>query len=153
MSNQIVNINNEASATMIADAINAFPNECCGFFYGIESEEERIVTIAQAVINSKEGDQRRRFEISPLDYMKAERFALQNDLLLLGVYHSHPNHPSIASIHDLAKAMPYFSYVIISVMNGKLNTVQSWRLRDDVREFREEEVHIYQTEQIEVKTF
>ncbi|MFK7907141.1 MAG: M67 family metallopeptidase [Chitinophagales bacterium] len=153
MSNQIVHINNEASATMIKDAINAFPNECCGFFYGTENEEERIVTIAQPVLNSKEGDQRRRFEISPFDYMKAERFALQNDLLLLGVYHSHPNHPSIASVHDLAKAMPYFSYVIISVVDGKLNTVQSWRLRDDVREFREEEVHIYQTEKTEVKAF
>ncbi len=152
MSNQVVNISNEASATMISDAINAFPNECCGFFYGSENEEERIVTIAQPVINSKEGDQRRRFEISPFDYMKAERFALQNDLLLLGVYHSHPNHPSIASIHDLAKAMPYFSYVIISIMNGKLNTVQSWRLREDIREFREEEVHIYQTEKIEANT-
>ena len=144
MSNQIININHEASATMIADAINTFPNECCGFFYGIETPNERIVTVAQPVINSKEGDQRRRFEISPFDYMKAEQFALQNDLLLLGVYHSHPNHPSIASVHDLAKAMPYFSYVIISVINGKLNTVQSWRLREDVREFREEEVYIYQ---------
>lgn len=143
MSNQILNITDEASATMIADAIETFPNECCGFFYGTETETERIVTIAKPVINSKEGDQRRRFEISPFDYMKAERFALENDLLLLGVYHSHPNHPSVASIHDLAKALPYFSYVIISVMNAKLNTVQSWRLKDDIREFREEAVNIY----------
>ncbi len=140
MTNQLLNITEEASTVMIEDAINAFPNECCGFFYGTESEEERIVTIARPVLNSKEGDQRRRFEISPFDYMKAEQFALQNDLLLLGVYHSHPNHPSVASIHDLAKAMPYFSYVIISVMEGEFNTIQSWRLREDIREFREEEV-------------
>ncbi|MEZ4883576.1 MAG: M67 family metallopeptidase [Chitinophagales bacterium] len=143
MSNQLLNITEEASEVMIADALNAFPNECCGFFYGSENENERIITIAKPVVNSKEGDQRRRFEISPFDYMKAEQFALQNGLLLLGVYHSHPNHPSVASIHDLAKAMPYFSYVIISVMKGKLNTVQSWRLKEDVREFEEEKVNIY----------
>ena len=60
MFNQILKINKEASATMIADALQIFPNECCGFFYGTESETERIVTVAKPVINSKEGDQRRR---------------------------------------------------------------------------------------------
>lgn len=140
MTHQVLNISEEASKTMIADAIQAFPNECCGFFYGTESEKERIITIAKPVINNKEGDQRRRFEISPFDYMKAEHFALQSNLQLIGVYHSHPNHPSVASIHDLAKALPYFSYVILSIVEGQFNTIQSWRLKEDVREFREEEI-------------
>ena len=117
MSNFSIKISDEAVEVINADGINAFPNECCGFLYGHETDGRQI-TLAVPVTNSKDGDQRRRFEISPLEYMRAEQFALQNDTTLLGVYHSHPNHPAIASEHDLAVAMPYFSYVIVSVMEG-----------------------------------
>lgn len=119
-----------------------FPNEGCGFFYGTEENEGQLrhVLLAEAVINSKEGDQRRRFEISPLDYMKAERKALELGLNLLGIYHSHPNHPAIPSIHDLKQAVPYFSYIILSVQEGQAAELTSWRLNEERREFEAEEV-------------
>jgi len=63
-----------------------YPNECCGFLYGEEAEVRRI-TLARPVDNSKEGDQRRRFQIDPNDYRKAELYATEHDLDLLGVYH------------------------------------------------------------------
>ena len=124
---------------MCQHAEAAFPFECCGFMYGQE-DGERLITLAVPVENSKEGDQRRRFEISPLEYMKAERFAIENQLQLLGVYHSHPDHPAIASQHDLAVAMPYFSYIIISVINKKRADIKSWQLNDGERGFAEESV-------------
>lgn len=119
-----------------------FPNEGCGFFYGTEENEGqlRYVLLAEAVVNSKEGDQRRRFEISPLDYMKAERKALELGLNLLGIYHSHPNHPAIPSIHDLKQAVPYFSYIILSVQEGQAAELTSWRLNEARGEFEAEEV-------------
>lgn len=119
-----------------------FPNEGCGFFYGTEENEGqlRYVLLAEAVINSKEGDQRRRFEISPLDYMKAEKKALELGLNLLGIYHSHPNHPAIPSIHDLKQAVPYFSYIILSVQEGQAAELTSWRLNEERGEFEAEEV-------------
>jgi proteasome lid subunit RPN8/RPN11 len=124
-------INNHGEST--------FPYECCGFLYGKEAEN-RIITLARKVINSKEGDQRRRFEITPKDYLEAEKYAAENDLDLLGIYHSHPNHPAIASEHDLAKAMPFFSYVIVSIMDGTAVDIKSWKLKDEERIFEEEEV-------------
>lgn len=130
----------EADQVMRADAEQAFPNECCGFMYGSESDGERIIAEAAPVMNSKEGDQRRRFEISPLDYMKAETYALKNQTTLLGVYHSHPQHPAIASEHDLKSAMPFFSYVIYSVMDGRVADVKSWQLEENGQRFREEAV-------------
>lgn len=146
MSNLIVNLSDQALEAINADAIAAFPNECCGFLYGEESNDgSRQISLAVPVTNSKEGDQRRRFEISPLDYLRAEQFALQNDTTLLGVYHSHPNHPAIASEHDLAVAMPYFSYVIVCVMNGEIADHKSWRLKDEVQEFQEEIVYLPNT--------
>ena len=141
MNNFQIKISEEAVETINADGIAAFPNECCGFLYGHDSTGGgRQITLAVPVTNSKEGDQRRRFEISPLDYLRAEQFALQSDTQLLGVYHSHPNHPAIASQRDLAVAMPYFSYVIVSVMDGEIADLKSWRLKDEVQEFLEEEV-------------
>ena len=119
----------------------AFPNECCGFLFGNEING-RMINLSTRVENSKEGDQRRRFEISPFDYMKAEQFALENNTQLLGIYHSHPNHPAIASVHDLEKAMPYFSYVIVSIMDGKYEDIKSWKLQEDKREFSEELVFV-----------
>jgi proteasome lid subunit RPN8/RPN11 len=123
-------------------AIETFPFECCGFLYGSETAS-RLISLAVPAHNSKEGDQRRRFEISPLDYLRAEQFAAQNDIQLLGIYHSHPNHPAVASQHDLAVAMPFFSYVIISVLDGAIADLKSWRLEDTAREFQEEELIVF----------
>lgn len=139
MNHPKITIAAEAVEVINNHGIEAFPNECCGFLYGHELDVRQI-TLAVPVTNSKDGDQRRRFEISPLDYLRAEQFALQNNTTLLGVYHSHPNHPAIASEHDLAVAMPYFSYVIVSIMNGVAKDLKSWRLKDEVQEFQEEEV-------------
>jgi proteasome lid subunit RPN8/RPN11 len=112
-------------------ALDAFPDECCGFFYGIEQKDgTRIISKIREVDNAKPGDKRRRFEISSKDYMLGERFALENDLSLLGIYHSHPNHPAVPSEHDRIAAQPYFSYVILSIMQGQLDHIRSWRLND-----------------------
>jgi proteasome lid subunit RPN8/RPN11 len=121
----------EADKTMRSHALTDFPDECCGFFYGHDTSEGRQVLLAVPVQNSKDGDKRRRFEISPFDYMKAEGFALKHNISLLGVYHSHPQHPAIPSEHDLLQAMPFFSYIILSVMDGNIDHIRSWKLNDE----------------------
>ena len=134
-----LHITQDARERIIHDAIHTFPDECCGFLYGTETGGDRVILEVQAVGNNKDGDKRRRFEIKPLDYLRAERYAEANNLLLLGVYHSHPDHPSIPSEHDRVAAQPYFSYVIVSILAGKYNTLQSWRL-NDAAQFEEEEI-------------
>jgi proteasome lid subunit RPN8/RPN11 len=123
-------ITKEAQAVIYNDSLSSYPYECCGFLFGKEENEERIITLAKEVINSKEENKERRFEISSKDYMKAERFADENNLTMLGVYHSHPDHPAVPSEHDLKQALPFFSYVIVSVRKGKLHNILSWRLND-----------------------
>jgi proteasome lid subunit RPN8/RPN11 len=126
--------------TMKDHSENDFPNECCGFLYGHETDSERVITLAEPVANSKEGDQRRRFEISPQIYIRAEQFALSNNISLLGVYHSHPQHPAIPSEHDLRQAMPWFSYIIISVIDKKYDHIRSWQLDESNTRFIEENI-------------
>lgn len=128
-----------AKEQIIEDALRTFPDECCGFLLGKEQGEERIVEEILIVENAKEGDKRRRFEITAKDYLNAENAASEKQLTLLGVYHSHPNHPSVPSEHDRKVAQPFFSYVIVSIMNGEYSALQSWRLNDDFQ-FEEEMV-------------
>ncbi|MES1159558.1 MAG: M67 family metallopeptidase [Bacteroidota bacterium] len=135
---------------MIDDAVNTFPDECCGFLFGREETDgTRVIIDILVVDNSKQGDKTRRFEISPSDYMTAEQHALDHDWALLGIYHSHPKHPAIPSEHDRKAAQPYFSYVIVSVMdrdatveNGGI-TFRSWLLNEE-QQFEEEKIANYQ---------
>jgi proteasome lid subunit RPN8/RPN11 len=125
-------------AEMKTHTLYTFPDECCGFLYGSEQTDgSRTISKILEVTNSKTGDKKRRFEISGRDYMLAEKFALENNLLLLGIYHSHPNHPAIPSEHDRVAALPYFSYVILSVTPGMIDHIRSWQL-NEVSQFEEE---------------
>jgi len=136
----MITVQHKARELMLKDALQAFPDECCGFLFGQEDAAgNRTISAIQVVNNAKEGDKRRRFVIAPLDYIKAEQYADDHQLILLGVYHSHPNHPAIPSEHDRVAAQPFFSYIIISVLEGKIGPVRSWRLNEE-SQFEEETV-------------
>lgn len=138
----MISIDSNPKQLMIEDGLNSFPDECCGFFYGEEDIlGNRRVTEILVVNNAKEGDKRKRFEISPRDYLKGEQYALEKGVQFLGVYHSHPNHPAIPSEHDRVAAQPYFSYIIISVLDNHTTHMRSWRLNDSLQ-FEEEEISI-----------
>ena len=63
-------------------------------------------------------------------------------LEILGYYHSHPNHPSQYSEYDKEHALPNLSYVIVSVNDGEVETIQSWRLAEDRSIMHEEPIQI-----------
>lgn len=123
---------------MNSDACSGFPNECCGFLFGNEDEAKRTIVAIQPVQNMSKEDQCRRFSISAEDYLQAEKYAEENNLSLLGIYHSHPNHPAIPSETDREAAMPFFSYVIISVTSNQQCHIRSWRLNQQ-NQFEEEQ--------------
>ena len=135
----MITIEQEAEKVMNDDALNAFPDECCGFMFGhVDEAGNRVVTQALPINNSAVENRKRRFEIAPRDYMKGERYAAENDLQLLGIYHSHPNHPAVPSEHDRVAAQPFFSYVIISTESDGVKNTRSWILNDN-SQFDEEE--------------
>lgn len=134
-----LHIDSGAETTIRKDAELSYPDECCGFLYGEEREGVRYIQTAVPVINSKEGDKRRRFEISAKDYLQAERTAEELGLTLLGVYHSHPEHPALPSEHDRVQAMPWFSYVIVSVRSGKSAELNSFQLAEN-QQFGQEQI-------------
>ena len=143
-------INDTIKEQLTDDALRTYPDECCGFLLGAENDDERTVEEIIVIENAKEGDKRRRFEMTATDYLKAEQYADANNLTLLGVYHSHPDHPSVPSEHDRVVAQLFFSYVIISLRGNEVDAIQSWRLNNDFR-FEEEKILFTDTIQLLTK--
>jgi proteasome lid subunit RPN8/RPN11 len=133
-----VKISEKAWHSIVSDLEEAYPDEGCGFVFGHDNGI-RSIERAVRVVNVKKENKRRRFEISPLDYMKAEKYAAENNTTLLGVYHSHPDHPAAPSEHDLRQAVPFFSYIIVSVKEGKFDKFTSWQLNEN-GQFDEEDI-------------
>jgi proteasome lid subunit RPN8/RPN11 len=130
----MITVERDAEKIMNDDAVRGFPDECCGFMFGNDDAEgNRMVTIALPINNSAVENRKRRFEISPKDYLKGEQYAIANDVQFIGIYHSHPNHPAIPSEHDRVAAQPYFSYVIISVGEDGVKNTRSWVLNDNMQ--------------------
>ena len=134
-----LHINPAALVHIRAHGREAFPEECCGFLFGKDGET-RVVHSAQRTPNIAPENRKRRYVIDPVEYMKAERHAALNGLDLLGIYHTHPNHPAVASEHDRNQAAPHFSYVILSVREGEPAEFQSWVLNEDGSAMDEERI-------------
>ena len=115
-----------------------YPHECCGALIGRDGEVASTV----ALPNITDEGPRRRFRVSDADYMKVEHAASAANADLLGFYHSHPDHPARPSQYDLDHALPFFSYVIVSVASGTPGDVRSWKLRDDRSAFDEEPLNL-----------
>lgn len=71
-----------------------------------------------------------RFWIDPQDLLAAQRYARDQGWQIVGIYHSHPDHPAVPSECDRRLAWQGYSYVIASVVQGQVRDVQSWRLNE-----------------------
>jgi proteasome lid subunit RPN8/RPN11 len=115
-----------------------YPDETCGLLVGVEQHGLRRVRRAVQARNLAVACARDRYELDPLDHLAADREARQQGLLLVGVWHSHPDHPATPSEVDRAAASEGWSYVILSVGAGGVRALRSWRLSGGG--FQEEEV-------------
>lgn len=118
-----------------------FPEECGGLLLGVVKDGVRVIQDVLPLENVRKDSRHNRVELNPLDYAKAEREAANRDLGVWGYYHSHPNHPAIPSGFDLEHA-PFveWSYLIVSVRDGKAEEVRAWTVREDRSQFDEEEI-------------
>jgi proteasome lid subunit RPN8/RPN11 len=117
----------------------AYPEEGAGFLLGYAGESERRVVAILPVENAREDAARhKRYLIQPKDMLRAEDEAERRGLTLLGVYHSHPDHPARPSGFDRDWALPWFSYIITRVEKGRATQIRSWRLQEDRCDFDEE---------------
>lgn len=117
----------------------AYPEEGAGLILGVDTDGKRLVTKLVMLANTREGEARRtRYQLTPEDYQLGEAEAARMGVEVLGVFHSHPDHPDQPSEFDREWALPKLSYIITSVASGKASSSRSWRLSEDREKFEEE---------------
>jgi len=131
-----------------------YPHECCGALLGRDEVGGQVTSAGSVqlpmrevvalfpLVNRRDDSPRNRFAVTPEDVRDAERAAREKKLEIVGWYHSHPDHPAKPSQYDREHAWPWYSYVIVSVANGKPAEMTSWRLSDDRTDYACEEVAI-----------
>ncbi len=138
-------------------AQQAYPHECCGLLMGrldkadyqilVEvlptenawdednaTDFERLETSDKAVITTE-----RRYTIAPEVLLNAQKQGRERQLSIIGIYHSHPDHPAIPSEFDRVCAWLGYSYIIVSVQQGNVADLRSWRL-DQQHQFQPENI-------------
>ncbi|KAA3644598.1 MAG: hypothetical protein DWQ07_14365 [Chloroflexi bacterium] len=125
----------------------AYPEEGAGLLLGRVDGEERFIEAILALENSREDEARHnRYLITAQDMLHGEKEAAAQGLDVIGVFHSHPDHPDQPSEFDREWALPWFSYIITSVQKGQATSSHSWRLLDDRSSFEEEPIQILEEE-------
>ncbi len=124
---------------MISIGERGFPHEICGLMLG-KAGESRVVLEVFECGNLNKLKPETRYDMDPKDYLKGEALARQKGLDVVGIFHSHPDHPDKASETDREAAWPGFSYVIMSIQKGKFASMKSWVL-NEASQFDEESIH------------
>jgi proteasome lid subunit RPN8/RPN11 len=138
----IIELSRALLARIHAHGESAYPEEGAGFLLGADGEPRRATGILPLANRFDESMRSRRYLIAPEAYLEAEMTAERLGLTLIGVFHSHPDHPNRPSETDLEWAQPFFSYLITNVQAGRAMESRSWRLKEDRSGFAEELVAI-----------
>ena len=134
-------INEDILAQIHAHGEEAYPEEGAGFLLGSDDGGQRLVAQIFITENVREdGARHNRYLVTPKEYLQAEIAAEVMGLSLVGVFHSHPDHPNHPSEFDREWAQPFFSYIITNINEGRAVESRSWRLAEDRSNFEEEKI-------------
>jgi proteasome lid subunit RPN8/RPN11 len=122
----MIEIEKKAWESMVLHAERTYPDECCGAMLGRAQGEKKFVTQAAPIENSYQGAQGARYELRPEDLLSADRRARESGLDLIGIFHSHPDCDAYFSETDLKNSCPWYSFVVLSVRNGKFDHANSF---------------------------
>ncbi|MGQ4648183.1 Mov34/MPN/PAD-1 family protein [Lyngbya aestuarii] len=137
-------------------AESTYPEECCGLLLGKLSGDVKtlieVLPIKNAwdnqvaegfseidALGQQPSSKGSRFSIAPAVMLKAQKDARDRNLDIIGIYHSHPDHPAIPSEFDRLIAWQQYSYIIVSVQQGKACDLKSWVLNEE-HQFQPEEM-------------
>ena len=142
---------------MIQDAESGYPYEVCGVMIGKKNTVTHFRKCANLVADDSldtafkqtgEIDSKRlrdRFELDPRSYMEADLWARENGLDIVGIYHSHPDHPPIPSETDRQVASANWAYIIFSVNQGNLAGSKLWYINEQSGQFEETVFQVVET--------
>ena len=123
-----------------------YPHEVCGLLLGNFEEGMKIRRVREARRAGNLNRERAadRYDLDPADFRRIEEDARLRRMEVVGIYHSHPDHPSRPSETDRQRAEEIWqsaeswSYLILEVAGGIATSRRSWILRGGV--FTEEPI-------------
>lgn len=142
-------------------AERAYPNEGCGLLIGRFGANgvKRVARFAElnndllgkSLMNVPTlprdrqgvGAGRTEFVMNPAEYERETLTAEKEGLDVVGVIHTHPDHPARPSAIDASQPfLAQWSNIIVSVEKGRTREMKSWFREWDAEPFREEEIRV-----------
>jgi proteasome lid subunit RPN8/RPN11 len=117
---------------MIDHAEADYPRECCGLILGVGDRVVAIEPMVNVWVGEVGHSVRDRYAIDPAQMLRVMKSCRERGLDIIGIYHSHPDHPAEPSECDRAQAWPQYRYVILSVALGKVVDLGVWVLENEV---------------------
>jgi proteasome lid subunit RPN8/RPN11 len=121
-----------------AAALANYPHEACGLLVGRATRAATVVERSEPARNLAVDRLADRYLLDPDDFYAADQAARRDGLDIVGVWHTHPDHPAQPSPTDLEAAWPGLSYLIVSVAAPGVVERRAWRLDGD--KFIEQEI-------------
>lgn len=143
------------------DALNChaeeeYPEECCGYIWGLEDPESWTVNRCRNIQNSLHASDPVRY---PRDARTAYTFDADDMAALfhsspeseahrvIAFYHSHPDHAAYFSEKDKDEALvgwlePEPLYLVLSVEGGQVLDMKAYMWRSDRDEFEERDIEM-----------
>jgi proteasome lid subunit RPN8/RPN11 len=125
-------------------AREGYPNETCGVLVGQRSDRAAVVERMVPARNLNVERAAVSYELDPADFVRADLQARDDSLEIVGIWHSHPDHPAEPSETDRRAAWEGWSYLILSVTATGVDEWRSWRLEGErfVEETLKQEVQL-----------
>ena len=126
-------------ASLQEQARRAYPFEGCGLLlgpFGADKIVEDVVVLENML--RREGRGRFDFTFSPKEFVDAQRSAEKRNFDILGIYHTHPDHPPVPSATDAGQPMlSGWINVIAAVHGGHFKEAKAWWREDEMQPFIE----------------
>ena len=140
----MIHINLHLINRMLKEAKTAYPHECCGLIVGKINDSGKVVHDVYPVENKNKVRAADRYEIDSKEFDRIDRESSEKGWNIIGIYHSHPDHPAEPSAFDKECACVWteYSYIIISVKDGVDDDLRCWHFDSGKKEVEEEEIKI-----------
>ena len=132
----MIRIEKTAWDTMVSHVEKTFPKEGCGVMLGSDG----VVPEAVPLPNVYTGPQEDFFVLDPMDLHREDAKAQKAGFEIVGIFHSHPNCDAYFSKRDLEHSCPWYSYVVLSIKDGRFDHANSFRPDLDQKEAPKEEL-------------
>jgi proteasome lid subunit RPN8/RPN11 len=122
----------EAEARLRGFAAAAYPDEGCGVLIGrMERDGTALIVDVTSGRNMRTDRARDRYDLDPSDLLRADRDARARGLDVVGIWHTHPDHPARPSAFDTERAWMDYAYLICSSRSGGTGDLNAFVLQQE----------------------